>query len=300
MSDIDSTPSEKRDVYRKVTDAIINAAQGGFAGHFHGGIEGSESLRWADSAGGAGSVCPGGGGVTGGVVPVTEGGGHRAAPFAGASPRVRPPQQGREHPSRLPRRLAELLPLVRGAGPSGAARITEAVAAYIAECAGRLKVGSVQRRLNAIAEAHKASGYDSPIGAGIVRATLKGIRRTLGTAPSQKVAALTADIRAMVDATDVGLIGARDRALILFGFAGAFRRSELVALDFADLAFSHDGLTVTLQGAATGNPSVSQQDDGRQSVQFQSWGGPIARVPGLFIPFQYSVKTVSGASASAK
>ena len=160
--------------------------------------------------------------------------------------------------------------------------------------------GQRPANLNAIAEAHKATGNDSPTSAGIVRATLKGIRRTLGTATVQKAAALTADIRAMVDATDAGLIGARDRALILFGFAGAFRRSELVALDFADLAFSHDGLTATLQGAATGNPSVSQQDDGRQSVQFQSWGGPIARVPGLFIPFQYSVKTVSGASASAK
>ena len=38
----------------------------------------------------------------------------------------------------------------------------ETVAAYIAECAGRLKVGSVQRRLNAIAEAHKAVGLESP------------------------------------------------------------------------------------------------------------------------------------------
>ena len=73
MSDIDSTPSEKRDVHRKVTDTIINAAQGGFAGHLDGGIEGSESLRWADSAGGAGSVCPGGGGMIGAVVPVTNG-----------------------------------------------------------------------------------------------------------------------------------------------------------------------------------------------------------------------------------
>src|ERR1700730_13130011 len=38
----------------------------------------------------------------------------------------------------------------------------EAVAAYIAECAGRLKVGSIQRRINAIAEAHKAVGSESP------------------------------------------------------------------------------------------------------------------------------------------
>src|ERR1700693_6374900 len=58
---------------------------------------------------------------------------------------------------------------------------SDAVASYIAECAGRLKVGTIQRRLNAIAEAHKAMGLESPTSSGIVRNTLKGIRRTLGT-----------------------------------------------------------------------------------------------------------------------
>lgn len=127
----------------------------------------------------------------------------------------------------------------------------EAVASYIAECAGRLKVGSIQRRLNAIAEAHKAGGLDSPTAAGIVRNTLKGIKRALGTAAVQKAPALTADIRAMVEATDAGLIGARDRAIVLLGFAGAFRRAEIVALDVSDLAFGHDGLTVTLRRSKT-------------------------------------------------
>jgi hypothetical protein len=93
----------------------------------------------------------------------------------------------------------------------------ETVASYIAECAGRLKVGSIQRRLNAIAEAHKATGLDSPTHAALVANTMKGIRRTKGTAPAQKAAALTDDIRAMVEATDADLIGTRDRALIPAG-----------------------------------------------------------------------------------
>src|SRR6202162_1752888 len=58
----------------------------------------------------------------------------------------------------------------------------ETVAAYIAECAGHLKVGSIQRRLNAIAEAHKALSLESPRSMGIVRNTLKGIKRVNGTA----------------------------------------------------------------------------------------------------------------------
>jgi integrase len=127
----------------------------------------------------------------------------------------------------------------------------EKVASYIAGCASHLKPGSIQRRLNAIAEAHKALGLASPTSAGIVRNTLKGIRRTLGTAPAQKAPTLTADIRAMVDAADAGLIGARDRALVLLGFAGAFRRSELAGLEVADLEFTRDGLTVTLRRSKT-------------------------------------------------
>src|SRR5690242_14814126 len=127
----------------------------------------------------------------------------------------------------------------------------ETVAAYIAVCAGRLKVGSIQRRLNAIAEAHKAVGLESPTHHASVTNTMKGIRRTKGTAATQKAPALTDDIRAMVDVTDVGIIGARDRALILLGFAGAFRRSELVGLDVEDCSFGKDGLTITLRRSKT-------------------------------------------------
>ena len=137
----------------------------------------------------------------------------------------------------------------RGVAPLPAA--PESAASYIADCAARLKVGSIQRRLNAIAEAHKVAGLESPTHAGLVRNTVKGIRRTLGTAPAQKAAVLTDDVRAMIDATDNGPIGTRDRALVLLGFAGAFRRSELVALDVSDCAFGRDGLTVNLRRSKT-------------------------------------------------
>ena len=129
--------------------------------------------------------------------------------------------------------------------------LVETVASYIAECAGRLKVGSIQRRLNAIAEAHKAVGVESPTHYAIVSNTMKGIRRTKGMAPAQKAPALTDDIREMVDATDSGIIGARDRALILLGFARAFRRSELVGLDVEDCTFGKDGLTIMLRRSKT-------------------------------------------------
>ena len=59
--------------------------------------------------------------------------------------------------------------------------------------------------------------------------------------------------------TDDGLIGLRDRALILLGFAGAFRRSELVSLTLEDCAFGKDGLTVTLRRSKT-----DQSGEGRK------------------------------------
>jgi integrase len=102
-------------------------------------------------------------------------------------------------------------------------------------------------------------GMESPSHTAIVRNTMKGIRRTLGTAPLQKAAILTEDIRAMVEATDGGLIEARDRALLLLGFAGAFRRSELVELDLEDCEFGKDGLTITLRRSKT-----DQEGQGRR------------------------------------
>jgi integrase len=63
----------------------------------------------------------------------------------------------------------------------------------------------------------------------------------------------------MIAATDQGLIGARDHALILLGFAGAFRRSELVGFDVEDCGFGRDGLTVTLRKSKT-----DQNGEGRK------------------------------------
>lgn len=78
----------------------------------------------------------------------------------------------------------------------------------------------------------KATGAESPTSAGIVRNTLKGTKRKFGTASVQKAPVLTSDIREMVAGTDARLIGLRDRALILLGFAGAFRRSEMLGWMF--------------------------------------------------------------------
>jgi integrase len=85
------------------------------------------------------------------------------------------------------------------------------------------------------------------------------VLQKIGTAVVQKAPTLTDDIRAMVDATDAGLIGARDRAIILFGFAGAFRRSEIIGLNAEDCAFSKDGLTITLRRSKSDQEGVGRK-----------------------------------------
>lgn len=124
---------------------------------------------------------------------------------------------------------------------------------YLADLAQRRKTSTLQRRLAAISQAHQAAGYAdiNPCRDGRLREVWKGIRRVHGVAPTRKAPALTADIRAMVDALPGNLLGTRDRALLLLGFAGAFRRSELVALNIADVAFARDGLVVALRWSKT-------------------------------------------------
>ena len=80
---------------------------------------------------------------------------------------------------------------------------------------------------------------------------LGGIRRTKGAKPAQKAPATAERIAAMLEGIPDTLRGRRDRALLTFGFAGAFRRSELVALEVSDLAFEPDGLRVQIRHSKT-------------------------------------------------
>ena len=127
----------------------------------------------------------------------------------------------------------------------------ETVASYLSDLAATSRVSTLQRRVAAISVAHKMAGHGSPTSSAAVRALLAGIRRSLGTKPGAKKPALTDDIRAMLDCLPDSLLGARDRALLLLGFAGAFRRSELVGLDVQDLEFTDDGLVITLRRSKT-------------------------------------------------
>lgn len=120
------------------------------------------------------------------------------------------------------------------------------VANYIAHFATRLAPSTLSRRLVAIGHAHADRGLPSPTDSALVRATLRGVRRTCNR-PIRQVAPLQkAELQKLVRGLS-GLHGIRDAALLLLGFAGAFRRSELVSLDVDDVAFSDDGMTLRIK-----------------------------------------------------
>jgi integrase len=136
----------------------------------------------------------------------------------------------------------------------------QTIALYLSDLARTHKVSTLYRRLSGISQAHQAAGYVTPTRDAQVRLVFQGIRRSLGSAPDQKAAAVTSDVRAMVETLDqTSLIGVRDRALLLVGFAGAFRRSEVVSLDVADVTFSGDGLVIQLRRSKT-----DQEAEGRK------------------------------------
>ena len=126
----------------------------------------------------------------------------------------------------------------------------ELVATYIAAHADLHAVATLSRRLVSIGKAHTAQGLSTPTDTELVRATLRGIRRTHGSAQRQVAPAVKEDVLSMVAAL-TGIKGTRDRALLLVGFAGAFRRSELVSLTVADIEQAQQGLIVTLQRSKT-------------------------------------------------
>jgi integrase len=121
------------------------------------------------------------------------------------------------------------------------------------------KLNTLQRRLAAISQLHQEAGFPSPTQTWALKQFLAGLRRELGVAPERKRPLLAEDLREiLLDLPDTRL-GKRDRALLLLGFTGAFRRSELVALDVTDLEETKDGLVITIRKSKT-----DQEGQGRR------------------------------------
>lgn len=136
------------------------------------------------------------------------------------------------------------------------------VRTYLTVCARRLKVATLHRRIAAIAFHHRQAGHELDTNDAAFRETWRGIRRTKTVAQSRKAAAVTAEIKAMLaHLPNDTLAGLRDRALLLVGFAGAFRRSELVGLDLMDVRFEPGGLRILVRSSKTDQEGAGLQKE---------------------------------------
>ncbi len=127
----------------------------------------------------------------------------------------------------------------------------ETVALYLTQMSQHLKTSSLRRRVTAICRAHELSKFSSPTLDSGVKTVLRGIIRTKGEAASHAAPTLLKHITRLVSAMPDSLKGKRDTALLLLGFAGGFRRSELVGIDVDDVSLHEEGLVVNLSRSKT-------------------------------------------------
>lgn len=127
----------------------------------------------------------------------------------------------------------------------------------------RLKPSSMNRRLAAIAAAHRDAGFDSPTATDRVRRVMAGIRRTGDATVRRKWPLLTDDVTAMIvemrhDVWPDGVKAARDTLAIITGYAGALRRSSVAAIRAGDVTITADGLIVRLPKSKTDQEGVGR------------------------------------------
>ena len=146
----------------------------------------------------------------------------------------------------------------QGEGVSPLPAAPQTVAAWVASMAGSMAAATIRRRLASVSQAHKLAGLDSPTSSEAVKSTFKGVLRVHGSQQRKAAPVRAKNLRRLVADAPETAKDARDLALILLGFFGAFRRSELVALDVEDLAFTEEGVTVNIRRSKT-----DQQGKGR-------------------------------------
>lgn len=120
------------------------------------------------------------------------------------------------------------------------------VALYLVSLADKgKKASTITRRAAAIATLHRIKEQPNPCDSEAVKRTLSGLRRKLGVRPDKRRPLVFDVLKSAVDTCDVKTNrGLRDRALLLFGYATALRRENLVQLRVSDITYVQDGLTV--------------------------------------------------------
>jgi len=117
------------------------------------------------------------------------------------------------------------------------------------------RVATIESKLAAITFAHRACTIENPAQSEPVRILMQGIRRKVGCAPTRKDPVTLAKLSQMIATLGSDLRGKRDRAILLVGYAGAFRRSELAGLNVEDVRFGVNDMVIALRRSKTDQES---------------------------------------------
>ena len=123
------------------------------------------------------------------------------------------------------------------------------IALYITNLSKSFKFSTLKRRIASISVIHKLKGHYIDTKHPIIMENLHGIKRTLGSRQKAKKPILINDLKLIIKAISEDKI--RDKALILIGFAGGFRRSELVSILNADIEFVSEGVKILIRRSKT-------------------------------------------------
>ena len=114
-----------------------------------------------------------------------------------------------------------------------------------------ISVATIVRRCTSITAIHNASGFDSPVKNDKVGRILRGIRNTLGFLPEKSKALSWSDVTRLAAKCGPLMLGCRNAAILLFGWASALRRSELCSINIGDLEIVDEGAILTLRRSKT-------------------------------------------------
>lgn len=135
----------------------------------------------------------------------------------------------------------------------------EDIASFAADRAATLAIATLTRRLAGLSKLHDAHGYVNPVRTELVRATMKGIRRSKGTAQHAAAPLMRETLFDVLKVISDRSKDKRDKALLLIGFAAALRRSELVALTVADIQQVRQGIILHVRHSKTDQEGAGRQ-----------------------------------------
>jgi len=129
------------------------------------------------------------------------------------------------------------------------------ISLYLTYLSKSSKVSTLRRRLVSISTIHKLKGHYLDIKHPIIVENLMGIRRVKGSIQKGKKPLLINHLKSIINVINKQNIDevkkARDKSIVLLGFGGGFRRTELISIDFEDLEFVPEGLKITIKRSKT-------------------------------------------------